>query len=719
MAVDILEFLDAIYGEAEGWADIVTMDPETQVPSSEMFRQYPTDRAYLAKYCALRADEDVYISVALFSNKHRTKEDRRAVANAVWADADTCDPDNFKITPSVVVETSPGRWHCWWVLDSPVEAQEAAGVAQSIAYAHREQGADLGWQVSKILRVPGTTNTKYDEPFTVTVEYTGVLYTLDELRDAYPATGMNTEVVTLDADVPELLTTSQLIDLETRVVRGMEWENLYVDTPPKDADWSERLFRLQFDLFRAGCTPQEIFTLSKNAACNKFERDHRPDSDLWKTVQNAYRKYMATTEGIEVGSTHVPSLVSVPDFLTSEEKVALPETFVDRYVKWVRTRTDAAETYQRSLGFLLLSCIFGSRAYLPESYGPQNLNLWCFLLGDTTRTRKSTAKNLFLRVLHLYEINALRGDRIDIGSDITKEGLGKILGDRNGLVSLFQTDEIAGALREWYGKNYQIGTIQYLTSLYDGDVPVVLRAGKDAGQTKRAKTVFELLGVGIRDDVARTLNKNDFQSGFLARALWSVADPPPRKKGADNWPDEIEMAHDDADIARIVVDLMRRANKFDMDKRVPIRIDDEALARYNYWTELVRTHSEGLGDGTLEGAVGRFFHSVRRAAALLALYDGKTTISKKHLLPAIAQGQLWYQDLLRMFNEVSASDFERLLNDVEHFISTGTGGGRTDASVRRKFAFLRPPEINDVLTSLTRQGRIRANGATAWQALSG
>lgn len=712
---EILEFLTAVYGEGQGWADIVTLEPDTHLPSSEMLRDYPKDLGYLAKYCGLRADEDVYLSVALFSAQHRTKDDSDAIASAVWCDADTCSPEKFRVEPSISVETSPGRWHCWWVLEGPVSASEASEVSQRIAYAHRDEGADVGWQVSKILRVPGTTNTKYEEPFKVTASYTGALYSLAELRDHYPATGLSSEVVVLSGEAPELLSTSELIDLEDRVVRGTQWENLYVDSPGQDTDWSDRLFRLQFDLFRAGCTPQEVFSLSKNAACNKFDRDNRPDSELWKTVQNAHRKYVSSLEGMTV-STGAPKVI-VPDFLTEEERASLPETFIDRYVKWVAKRTDSAETYQRSLAYMLLSCVFGERAYLPESYGPQNLNLFLILAGDTTRTRKSTAHRLFLRALRLFETHFLKGDMVDIGSDTTKEGLGKLLAPRDGMVSLFQTDEIVGSFTEWYGKNYQVGVIQYLTSLYDGDVPVVIRAAKDAGQSKRARTVFNLLGVGIREDIAKVLSKDDFKSGFLARMLWCVADPPPRVKGSDDWPDTIEMAKDESDIARLVHDLGKRAEKFDRSMRVPVTVNDEALVRYNYWTETVRRHSETFDDGTLEAAVGRFFHSTRRAAALLALYDGSQTIGLRHLLPAIAQAELWYADLLRMYNEVSASGFERLLNEVEHFILLGTEGARQDSSVRRKFANLRPQEINDVLASLKAQGRIRPNG-TLWQALS-
>jgi len=710
------EFFSAIYGDASGWVDIVNRDQDTGKIDSEMWREWPRSVAYLAKYCGLRQDEDTYCSVALFTDKLRTKDDTKAIANAVWADADTCDPQNFRATPSIIVNTSPGRWHCWWVLDAPVPAADASLTSQKIAYAHREQGCDLGWAVSKILRVPGTTNTKDGQNFLVTAEYTGVLYTLEELNALYTDVEAQAPVALTDA-MPELLTLSERIALEKRVIENSPFENLYLTPPEAGADWSQKLFRLQFDLFRDGCTPQEVFTLSKHSACNKFARDNRPDSDLWKTVQNAYHKYESEEAPIAV-RVEARKTYTIPEFVTDDERKSATGGFPDTYTKWVAQRSDAAQTYNYSLAYMLLSCVFGDRGYIPDKFGMRRLNLWLLLLGDTTRTRKSTAKSLFLRVLHGYETAALNGGKIDIGSDVTKEGLGKVLGERDGLVSLMQTDEVNGMFREMYGKNYQIGTLSYFTDLYEGFVPVVLRAAKDAGQTNRARTTFNMLGVGIREHVAQTLTKEDFESGFLVRMLWSVADPGPRQKGSDNWIDAMEAASDEADVARIVLDLKRRANKFVPEAPSAIKISDSAKIRYNEWAELVRKHSEEYGDSALEASIDRFQHSIRKAAALLAMYDGVEVIELKHLLPALVQAERWYGDMLRMLNEVSSSDFERLLNEVEAFISQGTNGERQDAAVKRKFARLKPQEIGDALTSLKAQGRIRNNGQSIWQVLA-
>src|SRR5690554_5669636 len=102
-----------------------------------MWRNWPDEKAYIAKYISIRHDEDVYVPVAVFTSDHRTMSDQGAVTRVVWADADTCHPDNFRLPPSIVVRTSQGRWHCWWLLDGEVSAHAAAQVSQRIYLAHK------------------------------------------------------------------------------------------------------------------------------------------------------------------------------------------------------------------------------------------------------------------------------------------------------------------------------------------------------------------------------------------------------------------------------------------------------------------------------------------------------------------------------------------------------------------------------------------------------
>ena len=166
--------------------------------------------------------------------------------------------------------------------------------------------------------MPGTTNLKdRDNPYKIgDAEFTGELYTLEALNELY-ADQTPSAPVALSDEMPEFLSYTELAKLEQRVIVGSPYENLYTQTP--ESDWSGKLFRLQFDLFREGCSPREVFTLSKNAACNKFDRDSKPDSELWKTVQKvasilgrpAFQTWMNTSK-VDCGPVVCTSSAPVP-----------------------------------------------------------------------------------------------------------------------------------------------------------------------------------------------------------------------------------------------------------------------------------------------------------------------------------------------------------------------------------------------------------------------
>ena len=149
------------------------------------------------------------------------------------------------------------------------------------------------------------------------------------------------------------------------------------------------------------------------------------------------------------------------ELLTLEEQQMVEHnpTILDQYDDWALSKSpDHAVVYSQSLGPMLLSAAYGDRCFVNLRWGLQRTNLWTIILGDTTRTHKSSAKNLFLRFVHAIEEQEL--EEIDIGSDATAEKLISVLGERDGLVSLLHTDEINGFFQENLVKKYRAGTLE-------------------------------------------------------------------------------------------------------------------------------------------------------------------------------------------------------------------------------------------------------------------
>lgn len=720
---DFGRFYDMIYGASKGYAILVTLGDD-DAPSSARAFEWPKDRDFMVKYSGLRASEDLYCSTSLSSTENRDAS-TATVTHVAYSDGDTCPPEALRLPPTALVETSPGHWHYWWALDEEVTAQQASDASRRISYAHREEGMDLGFARAKILRVPGTANTKYDEDFPVTVVWSDDVYTLDTINDVYSDIELSSQVIT-DGEIPDLLPQERILELEEEL-EDAGLTHLYLERPQDGQSWAERLFKLELELFRLGFNPQEVYNIARLSASNKFDPENAgqltqtgvvipkrndPEGYLWRDVQRAMAEWEATKD-VRVDNT-TSKVLTKPEFLTMDERKYVLEnpTFVDEYTAWVAKRTDAAETYQRSLAFMLMSTLYGGRGYVPVRWSPRtDLNLFMLILGDTTQTRKSTAKSYFLRAVHAFE--AQTGEKLDIGSEATAEALVKTLGERDGQVSVLHKDEVVGMFREFLTKNYMSGAVETFTELYDGQVPVTLRATKGQGNQNRARTIFNFVGVGIRKQTAEVLTKSHFESGFLARMLWSVADPKPREVGSEDleYADEQsaeEAAQFDAEIFEIIKPFMKNLRKFDRENPAEIRMDPAALKRYNQWAEQGMKLAESYGDdGVLIPSFQRMKTSIVKAAALLTMHEGHTTCTLKHLLPTLAQAELWFNDMVRMAAEVSSSEFERRCNDIENYIASGENKMRLESSVRKRFARYKPAEFDEIVRALQSQGRIR------------
>ena len=745
--MNIDQFLHTLYGGLVGYASLATKSAMGDL-DTERFFTLPKDleSGFMARYVSLRIDEDVYCSVAAFSEPRRSKDDTKAVTNVIWADADLASPDKFNAEPSIKVETSPEKWHLYWILDEQMKAVHAQDVARRVYLAHKDEGCDAGWTMTKYLRVPGTTNRKYAEDFEVNASQTTARYTLEDLQQAYPleesleADGLE---VTEDKDrsAPAPLEVDELEALEQRI--PYELRDLYLTVPDEGMSWSERAMRLWCDLFREGFTDHEVYHLACNASCNKYgpvgwgkttqtgipipkRNDWR--GATWREVLKA--KARVDDEKIQVmpvvmdGIYRHPETTSgqPPKFLLDYERDLIkgsPADFLEAYTTLGMKYTGSAPTYHRSLGAILLASVFGESGRIDLPFLSRSpLNLWTLVIGDSTSSRKSTAYNLMRDVLTAFDAGT-SNDTI-LGSDVTSEGLTKELHLRDGEVSLVAVDEVSGLFSQMNSKKYMSGLQERLTELYDGRVPKTLRASKDAEAGESTTTTcMNLVGVGVRSALTSLLTVPDFQSGFLMRMTWSVDRRVGHEKGSSalrftqNHGESIYFSARDRDKAieefarALQVRYMAHAQQ---DKKTYLYLGPEAEKRFNDWVDEAHAYAARTGLEFITAAVERLAMSVLKLAALLHLYNNDPNhqeISMVELLIAIKQGELWMNDMVLMASEIGASAFEEKLNAMEDFILQQEDRTATDTQLRRKFASLRPREYDEVMISLERQGRVR------------
>lgn len=716
-ATETQQFLSALYEDSTGYLCVVTVGDESGQPDQQRWFDWPREQTMIEKYIDIRADEDVYTAVALYSAKERTGNDRDAKSRVVYADADTCHPSNFRLTPSISVQTSEGRWHCFWMLDGEVSAQEAAEASHRIAKAHQSQGCDQsGWIASKILRVPGTTNRKHGKAEQVEAKYTWEIYSLDKINKAYSDIDV-TAVTVRDKEQPPML---DIVELENRLI-GSPAADLYLAIPAASQSWSERLYRLELDLFRDGFTTQEVYTIAWHAKCNKYHPDAagmltqsgvpiprraNPENVLWQEVLKAEGEYRIETRAVSVDPE--PGLTDAFKFVTDEERKFIEEnpTFIEEFSDWVGTRSpQSAVRYRRSAAYMLLSCVFGDKGYVSPQFGRVPLNMWVMTLGGTSSTKKTTVKDLMMEVLDHF--SQMTGDHnIMLANDFSSEALNKNLGPRDGKVSMIVIDELHGFLREILGKGYKSGLKEVLTDLFNGLVRVALRMSKDSAQMKKARTVFNFYGIGTDKQVTKVLTLEDFQSGFMMRPVYAVADPVSVDKEDDRLRlrDEYVAVKDgrSADFARRFV---RIGGKFN---DVEIQFEPDAWERFDQWQDDTFEMVNMLPHFDLvKPGIDRLKVTVLKASALIAMSEERSLVSKADMLHVIAQAELWFTDLLRMINSVSESEFQQQANEIAVYIRSGKGHKRNRANTMRAFSRYRTRQFDEFIDSLVQQGRIK------------
>ena len=151
------------------------------------FFDYPGRTRAAAAWCLGNSEDglEAYFCAHLLLARRRVKANAAPVL-ALWADADgaALGPDSPE--PTAIVESSPGHAHLFWRLTRPISPLRAEELNRRLLVA---VGADRsGWDLSQLLRPPGTRNRKYEDAPTVRLLELdpGVAYHPRELDIALP-----------------------------------------------------------------------------------------------------------------------------------------------------------------------------------------------------------------------------------------------------------------------------------------------------------------------------------------------------------------------------------------------------------------------------------------------------------------------------------------------------------------------------------------------------
>ncbi len=223
------------------------------------------------------ADRDLYFCPHGFTKPRREKQ-YAVIPRLLWSDMDAADPHKVKPAPSIAIESSPGRYVGLWFMDKPVTEELNRRLAYTI-------GADKsGWDLSQVLRIPGTTNYKYDsQPKTRFLWTDGQQWSVKELEGKLIKEVKNAGISTEASDVWRRVSGT----IKSASVRQKLQRELTTKRIPTVGKRSEVLFALVADMFEAGIQEDDALTLIKCSVWNKFAGRRNEDDQLRREWQKA------------------------------------------------------------------------------------------------------------------------------------------------------------------------------------------------------------------------------------------------------------------------------------------------------------------------------------------------------------------------------------------------------------------------------------------------
>lgn len=250
-----------VFGEGAGI--LAVFSGERSEPGSKqlddprtLYLDYPRDVRRAEELCRQRSEEgrEVYQCAHLLTSRRRVKA-CAASLTACYVDGDGAKLGDNMPRPTAVVISSPGREQYWWRLSRSVAPEEGEDLNRRLAYA---MSADLsGWDLTQLLRVPGTRNRKYpDAPVVELAHLSGDSHDPAELAASLPEVHGTWEAEAVRSARPERVVA--VADLSRLSERTRELI-LFGDRLGRYASRSEADFAACLGMFVAGFEEAEVW----------------------------------------------------------------------------------------------------------------------------------------------------------------------------------------------------------------------------------------------------------------------------------------------------------------------------------------------------------------------------------------------------------------------------------------------------------------------------
>jgi len=328
----------------------------------------------------------VYVTVNQTDMTGR-KSEKIVRVRAVWQEDDDGYNGPLPLDPSMVVESSPGKFHRYWLVADhwPADEQGRADFAAVMERMVESYGSDKNAKdISRVLRVPGFLNRKYATPFMVRiVEDSGRRYTRKQILQAFPPVEREepqarSEWCAADRDeerIADALRAIPAVDRDIWLQIGMALKEEFGDRG-----------RSIWDNWAATC-PEKFKDRDQNKAWRSFRRNGIGIGTLFHHA----KQHGWSPPRREPHAASVASVSSVASAAWPQMDKAAYQGLAGEVVESIEPHSESDPVAILVQFLTLAGNALGRTAYYRHEANRHHSNLFSVLVGETSKARKGTS----------------------------------------------------------------------------------------------------------------------------------------------------------------------------------------------------------------------------------------------------------------------------------------------------------------------------------------
>lgn len=229
---------------------------------------------------------DLYWCPNIFSRSHR-RRDYVLPGKFLYADLDAVNPEEIDehLRPTIAWKSSNDRYQALWELEEPLQPHQLEEINRRLTYTL--QADKSGWDLTQVLRIPGTMNYKYNPPQRgILLWDDGPVYKLDDLLPY-----LSEEESNLIAESQRLATFIQLLKKHKSKIPQRVYQLLQY--PPKEVNKkigkrSDILWIIESELVKAKIPLDDIVEIIRLSAWNKYRGRKDEQKRIYTEISKIY-----------------------------------------------------------------------------------------------------------------------------------------------------------------------------------------------------------------------------------------------------------------------------------------------------------------------------------------------------------------------------------------------------------------------------------------------